>query len=120
VVFLKYILTLIPIVVSFGIIGMILWGSISEDFETYGKALTSIIALGLGHFDEKILESGDINLTAAFLTIYYFFFIFFLITVFASIVIDTYRIVTMEYGSQHLTKDNFSNYYTILFKSHHQ
>jgi len=114
VVFVKYILTLIPIVASFGIIGMILWGSISEDFETYGKALTSIIALGLGHFDERIIQSGDINLTAAFLTIYYFFFIFFLITVFTSIVIDTYRMVTMEYGAQHLAKDNFSLFHWMF------
>jgi hypothetical protein len=99
---------LIPIVVSFAIVGMILWGSVSADFETYGKALTSIIALGIGHFDEEILQNADINLTAAFLTIYYFFFIFFLITVFASIVIDTYRIVTMEYGALHTSKETFS------------
>jgi len=105
VVLFRYFLTLIPILVSFGIIGMILWGSASSNFETYGKALISIIALGIGHFDEKIILNADTNLTAAFLTIYFFFFLFFLVTFFASVIIDTYRIVAMEAGAQTPSKD---------------
>lgn len=96
--FAKYIIILLPILCGFAIIGIVLWGDISTDFSKDANAFISIIALSLGHFDIRILEEGDVYLTATFLTCYYFFLIFFLITVFASLMIDLYRIMTMEQG----------------------
>jgi len=110
---------------SFALMGMILWGSISSDFEIEVNALISVAALALGHFDYQILQEGNIHLTAAFLTIYYFFFIFFLVTVFASILIDSYRIVTIEHNAKKNEdeegdglKEKFSKFYKgiILMK----
>lgn len=96
--------------VAFGVVGMLLWGTISSDFSVKGSAFISVIALALGHFDSKILDAGNIYITAVILTLYYFFLIFFLITVFTSIMIDTYRVVKMERSAQESDKkQEFSN-----------
>jgi hypothetical protein len=79
--------------------GMILFGNISNYFVSIFKALASIVGLAIGALDTTVWTSGDPGLTAAFLTFYYFFLIFLLITVFASIYIDNYRQATMELGS---------------------
>lgn len=77
---------------------MILFGPVSDDYKTLGNAFISIIGLSVGYFDTTVWRESDSVLMAVFLTFYYFFQIFFLITVFASIYIDTYRRVAMEQG----------------------
>lgn len=57
------------------------------------------MALALGHFDSQILADADIYLTAVLLTLYYFFLVFFLITVFTSLTIDMYRVTKMEHSA---------------------
>lgn len=71
-----------------------------------------MISLVSGNFPKSLFDQADIELMAPFFTIYYFFLIFFLIAVFASIYIDFYRKIVMEYGERYSGSD-ISKYYVL-------
>jgi hypothetical protein len=88
----------IPIIFAFAISGMILWASLSSSFVTLDQAFLSCILLALGRFDRQILIDAEYIPTIIYLTIYYLFVIFFLITVLVGLYVDNYRITMMDYG----------------------
>jgi len=88
----------VPIIFAFAISGMILWASLSASFVSIDQAFLSCILLALGRFDRNILIDAEYIPTIIFLTIYYLFVIFFLITVLVGLYVDNYRVTMMDYG----------------------
>jgi hypothetical protein len=95
----KYVISIVAIMFGFAIMGMLLFGNSSQDFLNFGRAFISTIALTIGAIDDGIWLNTDGSLLAAFLTFYFLFVMFIILTVFASIYIDFYRQATMELGT---------------------
>jgi len=93
-----YCMLVIPLVMAFAISGMILWSAYSPSFVSLDQAFLSCILLALGRFDRNILIEADYIPTIVYLTVYYLFVIFFLITVLVGLYVDNYRLTMMDYG----------------------
>jgi len=79
-------------------VGMNLWGAQAQEYSTFQDAFISIILLSLGIADAINLVNIDYYWTLLFLTFFYFVIVFFLISVFLGIFIDSYRLVIMDLG----------------------
>ena len=93
-----YSIILFPILIGFCFVGMNLWGAQSQEYSTFQNAFISIILLAVGKADVINLVSIDYYWTLLFLTFFYFVIVFFLISVFLGIFIDSYRLVIMDLG----------------------
>lgn len=84
---------------------MNLWGSSQIDFTTFKSSFISILLMTLGKINVNELVAIDYYWSLIFLSFFYFVIIFFLLSVFLGIVIDSYRLVVMDQGYS-LNKEN--------------
>lgn len=94
----RYAITLVPIFFSFSIAGMIMFGPVTLEFATIGDSFISVLAMIVGQLPTSVYDVGDGTYLIAYLTVFYFFMMFCVITFFAAIFIDSYRVTTMEQG----------------------
>jgi len=88
----------IPLIFAFAVSGGILFGPFSQDYAEISSAFLSSLMLAMGRFDRNIIINAEFWPTFIYLTIYYLFVIFFLITSLVGIYVDNYRITMMDYG----------------------
>ena len=93
-----YSFILFPMLIGFCFVGMNLWGTYSEEYSTFQNAFISILLLAVGKADVLALVTIDYYWTLLFLTFFYFVIVFFLISVFLGIFVDSYRMVIMDIG----------------------
>jgi hypothetical protein len=84
--------------IALAIVGMIFWGAFSPDWSGFVAAFFAVNTLFIGRFDIQILEVGHQSLVAVYLSFYYFFIMFFILSLYVSVAIEAYRKIIVEHG----------------------
>lgn len=102
-------MVLVPILFAFAVGGMSLLALQVESFNNFSDAFISILMFGLGQVDGEIFLGSEASTPIVLLfTVFYFFVTFFLVTVFAGIYIDNYRVTVMDYGYNFIEKESWT------------
>lgn len=100
---------LIPILFAFTEAAVSLLGLHSQFFNNFGDAFITVLMFGFGQVNGSVFVGSKAStLIVIFFALFYFFVTFFLVTVFAGIYIDSYRVTIMDYGYHFIDKNKWT------------
>ena len=106
---------MIPILGCFTLVGMNMWASASEDYETFSKSFISIFLMLLGKFSEESLTKANYNWSAFYFFLFYVSYLLLIVTIFIGIFIENHRIVIREFGYSNSFEDKWKFHGMGLF-----
>jgi len=90
-----YIIILVPIFIGFTMVSMTIWGMAHRDFSNFSRALLSNLYFAIGNSDIEGMLRVNRLWGMAYILVYFFCMIFFLLSVFMGLYMDSYRIVML-------------------------
>jgi hypothetical protein len=96
-----YFLIYIILIIFFAIYAHVLIGTQKQDYSNYSSSLLFVLLLSLSHYDLVIFETSDQNYMVVFMFLFYIIVVFFVMSSFFGIIIESYRLSALKFGNNY-------------------
>ena len=96
-----YFLIYIILIIFFAIYAHVLIGTQKQDYSNYSSSLLFVLLLSLSHYDLVIFETSDQNYMVVFMFLFYIIVVFFIMSSFFGIIIESYRLSALKFGNNY-------------------
>ena len=96
-----YFLIYIILIIFFAIYAHVLIGTQKQDYSNYSSSLLLVLLLSLSHYDLVKFETSDQNYMVVFMFLFYIIVVFFVMSSFFGIIIESYRLSALKFGNNY-------------------